>query len=94
MLSAGEQVVRVFREEVSGAWRDVCELEASELDPEKNEGVTFRWKRVKLMDGNPRRVFDFGAGVGGVELEWIMTGGGDEGAARWILVDPYISSPQ
>ena len=46
MLSAGEgvdeEVVWVFREEeVSSAWRDVCELEASELDPEKNEGVTF-----------------------------------------------------
>lgn len=64
VLSAGEQaeepVVRVFvGEEVSSALRDVCELEASELDPEKNEGVTFLWKRVKFMEGNPRRVLDF-----------------------------------
>lgn len=83
MLSAGEgadeQVVRVFEgEEVSSAWRDDCELDASELDPEKNEGVTFLWKR-KFMEGNPRRVLGFWAGVEGVEVEWIMTRGGDEG---------------
>ena len=78
VLSAGEwvdeQVVRVVgEEEVSSAWRDVWELEASELDPEKNEGVTFLWKRVKFMEGNPRSVLDFWAGVEGVDLEWIMT---------------------
>lgn len=63
-------------EEVSSAWRDDWELEASELDPEKNEGVTFLWKR-KFIEGNPRRVLlDFWAGVEGVEVEWIMAEGG------------------
>jgi len=34
------------------------------------------------MEGNPRRVLDFWAGVEGVELEWIMASterGGEEG---------------
>lgn len=98
VLSAGEwvdeQVVRVVgEEEISSAWRDVWELEASELDPEKNEGVTFLWKRVKFMEGNPRRVLGFWAGVAGDEVEWIMAGGG-RGGAWWALVDPYISQSQ
>ena len=64
MLSTGEDVVEqvvraLVQEDVSRALRDVCELEASELDPEKKEGVTFLWKRVKFMEGNPRRVLDF-----------------------------------
>jgi len=64
VLSAGEEeveeLVRVFvGEDVSRALRDVCELEASELDPEKKEGVTFLWKRVKFIEGKPRRVLDF-----------------------------------
>lgn len=97
VLSAGEevdeQVVRVFREEeevVSSAWREVWELEASELDPEKNEGVTFLWRRMKFMEGNPRRVLGFWAGVEGFELKWIMAGrgGGWEsgGALSSILI--------
>jgi hypothetical protein len=61
--------------DVSRALRDVCELEASEFDPEKN-GVTFLWKRVKFMEGNPRRVLVFWAGVEGLELERIMTPSG------------------
>ena len=74
VLSAGEeeveeQVVREFVEEEVSSARDVCELDASELDPEKKEGVTFLWKRVKFMEGNPRRVLDLWAGVEGVELE-------------------------
>lgn len=91
-----EQVVRLLVGEVSGALRDVCELDASELDPEKNEGVTFLWKRVKFMEGNPRRVLDFWAGVEGVELEWIMRSTRGEGRKRGrglgrSLLDPYIS---
>ena len=87
MLSAGEEVdegvVRVFREaeEVSSAWREVWELEASELDPEKNEGVTFLWRRVKFIEGNPRSVLGFWAGVEGVELKWIMVGRGGMGSS-------------
>jgi len=88
VLSAGEEVdegvVRVFREaeEVSSAWREVWELEASELDPEKNEGVTFLWRRVKFIEGNPRSVLGFWAGVEGVELKWIMVGRGGDGKQR------------
>lgn len=78
-----EQVVRAFgQEDVSRALRDVCELDASELDAEKKEGVTFLWKRVKFMEGNPRRVLDFWAGVEGVELEWIMRSTGYRGRER------------
>ena len=101
MVSAGEevdeQVERVFREEaeVSSVWREVWELEASELDPEKNEGVTFLWRRVKFMEGNPRSVLGFWAGVEGVELKWIMAGRvGEWEAASSTLLDPYISSHQ
>lgn len=59
VLSTGELVRPFAQEEVSSALRDVCELEASELDPEKKEGVTFLWNRVKFMEGNPRSVLDF-----------------------------------
>lgn len=74
MLSAGEEVeehvvCEFVEEEVSSPWRDVCELDASELAPEKKEGVTFLWKRVKFMEGNPRSVLGLWAGVEGVELE-------------------------
>lgn len=86
-------MVREGEEVVSNAWREVWELEASELDPEKNEGVTFLWRRVKFMEGNPRRVLGFWAGVEGVEPKWIMAGRGGGWESVWsTLLDPYISS--
>ena len=89
----GEQVVWLFvEEEASRAVRDVCELDASELVPEKKEGVTtFLWNRVKFMEGNPRRVLDFWAGVEGVELEWIMRPTGCRGSERGRAPRPLSS---